>query len=139
MIWSDESFTLYPKSGRVYIWRPPKEANNPKCLVPTVKYGGGSMVGCAEISRHSVDLIITPSGQITGREYVDRLGKQVHPMTQTFLSNDVVFQDVNAPIVTAGTIQSWFEEHLGEHDPSWSGQSSDVNIIEPLGSVWRLE
>jgi hypothetical protein len=117
VIWSDESFTLYPTSGRVYVWRIPKEAYNPECPVPTVKYGGGSVVVCAEISWHSVDLIMTPDGQITGREYMDRLGKQVPPMTQTFLNNDAVFQDVSAPIHTAGTIQSWLEEHEGENLP----------------------
>jgi hypothetical protein len=42
-IWSDEpSFTLFPTSGRVYIWSTSKEAYNPECLVPTVKDGGGS-------------------------------------------------------------------------------------------------
>jgi hypothetical protein len=35
IIWSNEPhFTLFPTSGRVYIWRTPKEAYNPKCLVP---------------------------------------------------------------------------------------------------------
>jgi hypothetical protein len=34
MIWSDElAFTLFPTSGRVYIWRTLKEAYNPECLV----------------------------------------------------------------------------------------------------------
>jgi hypothetical protein len=43
------------------------------------------------------------------------LGNQVHSMTQTlFPNNDAVFQDDNASIHTAGTIQSWFEEHEGE-------------------------
>jgi transposase len=46
-IWSDESsFTLFPTSGRV--WRTPKEAYNPECLVPTVKRGGSMMVWAAE-------------------------------------------------------------------------------------------
>jgi hypothetical protein len=40
MIWSDESsFTLFSTSGRVYVWRTPKEAYNPECLVPAVKPG----------------------------------------------------------------------------------------------------
>jgi hypothetical protein len=35
VIWSDEpSFTIFPAIGRVYIWRTPKEAYNPECLVP---------------------------------------------------------------------------------------------------------
>jgi hypothetical protein len=34
VIWSDESpFTLFPTSGRVYVWRPSKEINTPECLV----------------------------------------------------------------------------------------------------------
>jgi hypothetical protein len=45
VIWSDElPFMLLPTSGRVYVWRTPKEAYNPECLVPTVKHGGNSMM-----------------------------------------------------------------------------------------------
>jgi hypothetical protein len=40
VIWSDKSsFMLLPTSGRVYIWRTPKEPYNPECLVPTVNHG----------------------------------------------------------------------------------------------------
>jgi hypothetical protein len=39
VIWSDESsFTLFPTSGKIYIWRTHKEAYNPECLVPTMKH-----------------------------------------------------------------------------------------------------
>jgi hypothetical protein len=38
--WSVESsFTLFPASGRVYVWKTHNEAYNPECLVPTVKHG----------------------------------------------------------------------------------------------------
>jgi hypothetical protein len=96
VIWSDKSsFTLFTTSGRVCVWRIPKEAYNPECLVPTVKHRGGS-----------VGRIITLHGRITAREYVDRLGNQVHPKIQTlFPNNDAVFQDDNS---------GWVEEHEGE-------------------------
>jgi hypothetical protein len=39
VIGSDElSFKLFFTSGRVYVWRTPKEVNNMECLVP-VKHG----------------------------------------------------------------------------------------------------
>jgi hypothetical protein len=45
ILWSNVlSFTLFPKSGRVYAWRIPKDAYNPECLVPTVKHGSRSVI-----------------------------------------------------------------------------------------------
>ncbi|GBM86630.1 hypothetical protein AVEN_71831-1 [Araneus ventricosus] len=41
VIWSDEScFSLFPASGRVYVWRTPCHAYNTDCLLPRVKHGG---------------------------------------------------------------------------------------------------
>jgi hypothetical protein len=70
----------------------------------------------AAISWYSILLIptIILHGRITAREYVDRLGTQVHPMVQTLISNnDAVFQE-NDLIHTAETVQSWFGEHESE-------------------------
>jgi hypothetical protein len=70
-------------------------------------------LGSNIVVQYSVGSIITLHGQITAREYVDRLGNQVYPMIQMLFPNNTVFQDGNAPIHTAGTVQSWFEEHEG--------------------------
>jgi hypothetical protein len=134
VILSDESFTLFLASGRVYIRRTDKEAYryNMECLVPTVKHGGGSVMVWVALSLYSiVGPIITPHGRITVRKYVDRLGNQAQPMIQTlFPNNDAVFQDDNAPIHTAGTVPSWFEEHKGElQHHLWPAESPDLNII----------
>jgi hypothetical protein len=72
-------------------------------------------LGSNIVVQHSVGFIVTLRGRITTKEYVDRLGNQVHPMIQTsFPNNDVVLQDDNAPIQTAQTVQSWFQEYEGE-------------------------
>jgi hypothetical protein len=62
---------------------------------------------------------------------VERLGNQVHHIIQTlFLNNDAVIQDDNVHVHTAGTVQSWFDEHEGkpQHLP-WPAQSPHLNIM----------
>jgi hypothetical protein len=56
-VWLDESFRLFPTSGRVYIWRTPKEAYDSECLIPTVKHGGGSVMVWAAILWYSILLV----------------------------------------------------------------------------------
>ena len=65
-MWSDESsFTLFPTSAWVYVWRTPKAAFNPECLVPSVKHGGESMMIWAAMSWYSAGPKITSNGGIT--------------------------------------------------------------------------
>jgi hypothetical protein len=60
------------------------------------------------VVQYSIGPIITLHSRITAKEYMDRLGNQVHPMIQIlFSNNDTVFY-------TAGTVQSWFEGHESE-------------------------
>jgi len=49
----------FTKSDRVYVWRTPKEACIPECLVPTVKHGGKSGVIWAAISCYFAGPVIT--------------------------------------------------------------------------------
>jgi hypothetical protein len=49
-------------------------------------------LGSNIVVQYSVGPIITLHGRITAKEFVDRLGNQVHPMIQTFFANsDAVF------------------------------------------------
>jgi hypothetical protein len=69
-------------------------------------------LGSNIVVQYSAGPTITLHGRITAQEYMDRLGNQVYPMIQTlFPNNDAVLQEDNVPIHTAGTVQSWFEEH----------------------------
>jgi hypothetical protein len=93
----------------------------------------------AAISRYSVSpIIITLHGQITAREYMDRVGNQIAFRDPDIISNyDAVFEKDNASIHTAGTVQSWFEEREGEPQYlPWPAQSPDLNVTEPSWSVF---
>jgi hypothetical protein len=53
--------------------------------------------------------IITLRGRITAREYMDRVGNQVHSMIQTlFPNNETIFKDDSAPF----TQLELFSHHL---------------------------
>jgi hypothetical protein len=52
------------------------------------------------------------------------------------MNNDAVVQDDSAPIHTAGTVQSWFEEHEGEVQRNpWLAQPPQLNNADPHRSV----
>jgi hypothetical protein len=138
VVGSDKSsFTLFPTSDWVYVWKTPKETYKPECLLPTVKHGGRSVIIWEAISWYSAGPIITPNVQITASDYVNIFGNWVHHMVKmSFPNNDAMFQDYNWLIHTAKSIQSCFEEHEDalQHLP-WPAQSQDLNITEPLWSV----
>jgi hypothetical protein len=75
-----------------------RQLDTPSDIVSETRGGSVMVLGSNIQVQYSVGPIITLRGRITAREYVDRLGNQVHHMIQTlFLNNDAVFQDDNAP------------------------------------------
>jgi hypothetical protein len=112
VICSDESsITLFPTSSRVYIWRTPKEAYNPECLIPTMKHGGRSVMIWAAIPGYSAGPIIILNCRITASDYVDNSGNGVHPIVHMLLlNNDAIFK-MTLPIHTVRSAQSWFQKH----------------------------
>ncbi|GFV64729.1 transposable element Tcb1 transposase [Trichonephila clavipes] len=135
VICSDEStFTLFQTTGRVYVWRTPKEAFAPECIVSTVKHGGGSLMVWGAISWCGLGPLVTLHGKVKAAHYVNNQKDQVHPFVQTSFPGECpLYQDDNAPIHTAKIVQEWFAEHAGEVGHlDWPPQSPDLSIIEHL-------
>ncbi len=50
VLWSEESkVNLFESDGVQHVWRRPGEEYQEKCVLPTVKHGGGSMESCGFI------------------------------------------------------------------------------------------
>jgi hypothetical protein len=91
--WSDESSFTLRKSLRLENTKRSLQSGIPCCnneIRRTFCDGLGSNI----MVQYFVGPIITLHGRITVREYMDKLGDQVHPMIQSlFPKNDAVFQE----------------------------------------------
>ena len=91
------SFSIFPTAGRVYVWRQPKEAYNPDCLLPTLKHEDGSEIDWAAISRNSLGSIIALHARINSKIYLNILRDHVSTMVQAlfhyfFITIALIFQ-----------------------------------------------
>jgi hypothetical protein len=67
---SDEtSYTVFPRSGRKWIWRRVGEAYNPKYLVRTVKHGGGKIQVWGSFSWFGIGPLHWIKETLTGAKY----------------------------------------------------------------------
>ncbi|CAF2969788.1 unnamed protein product, partial [Rotaria sp. Silwood2] len=78
ILWSDESkFNLFGSDGKVMVWRSKKEEFDPKCTVPTVKYGGGSVTVWGCFCRSGVGNLVFLDRNMDMHYYVDILDKNL--------------------------------------------------------------
>ena len=55
------------------VWRSPKEEHDPKCIVPTVKYGDDSVKVWGRCTWHDVGNLVFVDGNMTENMYKDIL------------------------------------------------------------------
>ena len=99
VVWSDESkFNLFGSDGKIMVWRTPREEFNPKCTIPTVKHGGGSVMVWGCFTRQGVGKLCVLDRIMDRFFYRDILEQNLLPSINHFkLGQRCIFMHDNDP------------------------------------------
>ncbi len=103
MLWSDETkINLFGSDGVKRVWRQPGEEYKDKCVLPTVKHGGGSVMVWDCMSAAGTGELQFIEGTMNANMYCDILKQSMIPSLRR-LGHMAVFQNDNDPKHTSKT------------------------------------
>ena len=95
VLWSDEmKINLFSSDGFKHVWRRPGEEYKDKCVMPTVKHGGGNVMVWGCMSAAGVGKLHFTEGNMNSNMYYEILQQSMIPSLQK-LGCRAVFQHDN--------------------------------------------
>ncbi|KAK3551411.1 hypothetical protein QTP70_017294, partial [Hemibagrus guttatus] len=132
-LWTDETkIELFGRSVSHYVWCKSNTAFQKKNIIPTVKYGGGSVMvwGCFAASGPGRLAVI--NGTMNSAVYQKILKENVRPsVCDLKLKRTWVLQQDNDPKHTSKSTSEWLKKNKMK-TLEWPSQSPDLNPIEML-------
>ncbi|GFV01491.1 transposable element Tcb1 transposase [Trichonephila clavipes] len=126
ILWTDGSrFTVWQSDGRVWVWRIPSEHFCRVPIVPTVKFGGESIMAGGYFSWFGLGPLVPVIGNMNSEMYVDILNNAALPTIWQYFQQDICSTH------TLRLAQTWFDQNSVQK-LDWHSQSPDLNPIEHL-------
>ncbi|GBL98376.1 Transposable element Tc1 transposase [Araneus ventricosus] len=134
VLFADErKYNIFGSDGRIMVWRRKNEELNPKNLVGTVKYGGGSVLVWRCMSASGLGNLVFIGGIMNHALYLNILKDNLKLSAQNLGIANIFFYQDNNPKHTSLNVRVWCLYNCPQNLKT-PPQSPDLNPIE---HIWR--